>query len=603
MCGILGSIGFIPDQETRLEADGLLQERGPDAGGEWIDPSIPVWLFHRRLSILDLSERGAQPMVHPEIPDIVVTYNGEIYNYRALRSLLEGKGYVFRSDSDTELLLHAYVAWDVELLSRIEGMFAFAIWDGGRRSIFLARDPIGQKPLFYASFNNRLVFGSTTQALRCIDPTPGILSYEALCYVLTLGYVPSPHAIWANMHCLDPGHYLVWEPGRVTGPKAYWQPPEVLNRESGDSEEFVSIFTGICEEHLLADVPVGLLLSAGLDSSCVAALLAHSGKQDFTTFSLHFVGDRLSEAPVAQETSRHLGLKNITVNLDQDDVYALRESVAMHASQPQGYSALLSWYRLSREVSGYFKTAISADGGDELFGGYRWYTCSRFGSAQFKRFLKVLLSRDVLFHKFYEFSKKSVLHAHALKVFPRFLPEEAASLFAPIGKGFDDEMMLEPMRRHWIEQLPRQNALQRVDLMTFCSGSICAKTDEMSMAHSLEIRAPFLDRRMIEWALSRPTPLYREGKNKEIIRKAILGKVPEGVLSHPKQGFSMKGLKSHVFESLFNEIRESSLFVDGILSENFEEVVRKKSVFHQARLWTLAAISKWYENNAVYGQI
>jgi asparagine synthase (glutamine-hydrolysing) len=601
MCGILGSINFIPDDKAVEKSGSLLQHRGPDSSGMWIDRRDTVFLLHRRLAIQDLSDKGKQPMHHPYNPSIVIVYNGEIYNYLTLRKHLESKQIVFQSDCDTELLLHAYTMWGTDLLHRIEGMFSFAVWDGDRRSCFLARDPVGQKPLFYTTHPDQLFFGSTPQAVRCIDPRPGTLRYEALCYVLTLGYVPSPLAIWENMHSLDPGHYLLWEQDTASEPTAYWQPPEILQESSSEPDDFVSLFTGICREHLLSDVPVGLLLSGGLDSSCLAALLAHDGIKDINTFTLNFVNEVRSEASIAQETARFLGLQNVTADLVQEDVDTLRGHVAATASQPQGYSALLTWYHLSQEVARHFKTVLSADGGDELFGGYRWYVQDGFGLIQLKRFLKSLLKGGAMARKFDAFSRRSPLHAHALKLFPRFLPDEAAMLFEPLGQGFDEDAMLEPLRRYWIKDLPRQNVLQRVDLMTFCSGSICAKTDNMSMAHSLEVRAPFLDRRMVDWALSRPTPAYGEGRGKQIIRRVIAGKVPERVLNQPKQGFSMKGLQTYDFEGLREEIRESAMNRDGMLNTQWMTLFERKTPYWQARLWTLSAVTKWYEHHVAHG--
>ncbi|SDB54939.1 asparagine synthase (glutamine-hydrolysing) [Desulfonatronum thiosulfatophilum] len=600
MCGILGSINYLPDKKSIQEVDKLLHHRGPDAGGEWVDRSIPVWLFHRRLSIQDLSERGAQPMVHPDRPKIVITYNGEIYNARALREQLEDKGCVFRGTSDTEVLLHAYAVWDVDLLSRIEGMYAFAIWDGYRQKCFLARDPVGQKPLYYTVWDENLAFGSTPQALRIIDPRPATISYEALCSVLTLGYVPAPLAVWEGMQALCPGHYMVWTPGESCTPRQFWSPPDRVDGTPDTPEGFASFFTDICKEHLIADVPVGLLLSGGLDSTCMASLLSRAGIADLKTFTLHFVDEPRSEAPLAQETARYLGLDNITVDLIPEDVDNLRNQVAISAAQPQGYSALLTWHHLSREVVRHFKTVLSADGGDELFGGYVWYDERLFTLIRLKKAVRSLISKESA-GMFATFAGKSSLHAHAMKVFPRFLPEEAALMFAPLGRGFDDEAMLAPLRKHWIKDLPSQNALQRVDLMTFCSGSICAKTDNMSMAHSLEVRAPFLDRRMIDRALSQPTPLYRPGHGKQLIRRSIAGKVPDRVLNHPKQGFSMKTLHWYDFDKLEVEIRNSLMFRHGLLAEDFQKLLAPGIPYRTARAWTLSALSKWYEHNAKYG--
>jgi asparagine synthase (glutamine-hydrolysing) len=596
VCGILGSIGYIPPDHAVEKANGHLLHRGPDASGVWADKRQNVFLFHRRLAILDLSDDGNQPMRHPTNPSIVIVFNGEIYNYYSLRKEIESKNVIVRSKSDTELLLHAYALWGVEMLYQIKGMFAFAIWDGDKKTLFVARDPVGQKPLFYSVNGNKFCFSSTPKALRDISQRVGGLDYESLCFAVTLGYVPSPNAIWENMQCLDAGHFLLWEEGKLSTPHAYWKPLNPYEKRTSDSDEFIALLSEVLGEHFLSDVPVGLLLSGGLDSSLLAALATEIGRKDVSTFTLDFANNPNSEASIAAGTARHLGLDHMTAEFSRDNIDKLRQLVSVSSYQPQGYSAMLTWYQLSERVARNFKTVLSADGGDELFAGYRWYGHQRFSLSQAKRLISAGLKSSRLEWELNQFSRKSPLHAHVINVFPRFLPDEAATLFAPLGHGFCDEAMLEPLHRFWDKELSLQDSLQRIDLMTFCSGSICAKTDNMSMAHSLEVRAPLLDVRIIDWAFSRRVPQFSGRQGKPLIRQALRGKVPKNVMSHPKQGFSMR-TEGYDYEKLLDEVDNSIMSRSGMLNPQWKMLLQKRTPYRNARIWTLASLTKWYEYN------
>jgi asparagine synthase (glutamine-hydrolysing) len=509
LCGIVAQVGNVKKQRSQAHALSSLEHRGPDSDGMWYSPQGHAWLGHRRLSIVDLSDAGRQPM-HNEDHTIWLVCNGEIYNYPTLRARLEGLGHRFYSKSDNEAIIHAYEAWGEHCVEYFEGMFAFALWDESRKRLLAARDRVGIKPLYYSETKQGLVLASEASAVReLLEPRPEP-EPMALAYVMTLGYIPSPWSIWAEINKLEPGHLLIWETRTGAKPRKYWEPPRHIETNARNTqEEWQALFEQVLAEHLLSDVPVGLFLSGGLDSSSVATGL-HRISRSGQTITVSFPGSSQDEMPIAAVVAEHLGFAHRCTKLDIKDVDNLIDSVASAFDEPQGYSALLPMYLISQTAAQEFKVMLAGDGGDEVFGGYTWYLNINQPlpviSPWVRRALRPVVRRNsspalqqMVAHRF---AQSSLLHRHAWRLYPRFLPEEAEHLLAPMGLHFGDFEMLTPLRRHFEPALPLRRALQRVDLMTFCTDSILAKVDKASMAHSLEVRVPFLDRRIIEWGLT-----------------------------------------------------------------------------------------------------
>jgi asparagine synthase (glutamine-hydrolysing) len=347
-------------------------------------------------------------------------------------------------------------------------------------------------------------------------------------------------------------------------------------------------------------VPIGLFLSGGLDSTSVAAGLREIG-QPIQALTVGFPGYPESEAPTAEATAAHLGLPHETIPLSVGGVDELLSRVAAAYDEPQGYSAPLPMFLLSEVTASRFKVALAGDGGDELFGGYTWY--KQLDSPLGKRWwftyraLRPLVRRSaspqVRQRAADAFARASVLHRHAWRLFPRFLPEEAESLLSPMGVRFGDREMLEPSRRHFEPALPLRRALQRVDLMTFCTDSILAKVDKASMAHSLEVRVPWLDRRIVDWALScAPDP--RDGdESKPLLRDYLRPRVPAEVLQRPKQGFSLRVLDNYDWEGAIEAIRRGPWVQNGLWDKNWERLLAPGVPYRQARIWTLLCLTKW----------
>lgn len=601
VCGIIVGIGDRSlNKRSRQNSLDALAHRGPDDKGEWSAFSAHVWLGHRRLSIVDLSDAGRQPM-HNEDHTIWLVCNGEIYNYPRLRVRLEGVGHRFYSHSDSEAILHAYETWGDQLVDHLEGMFAFALWDETRQRLLAARDRVGIKPLCYAETGEGLVLASEAGALLpLLEPRPEP-EPMALAYVMTLGYIPSPWSIWHGIYKLEPGHLLTWQPQTGLQQRRYWEPPRHIDSEAkSDGDGWQALFESVLNEHLLSDVPIGLFLSGGIDSSSVAAGLRDIG-QPVQAITVGFPDSPHDEAPIAAAVAEHLSFSHQTIPLEIQDINELIQQVAVAFDEPQGYSALLSMYLISQVAAPNFKVVLAGDGGDELFGGYTWYQNLTGGIRRHSRWLRhalrPLIGRNappaLRWQAARHFAQVSPLHRHAWRLYPRFLPEEVKALLSPMSLRFDDTEMLTPLQKHFEPNLPLQRALQRVDLMTFCTDSILAKVDRASMAHSLEVRVPFLDRRIIEWALPRPLEAREQVESKPVLRDYLRSRVPASVLNHQKQGFSLRVLDDFDWDVAVDHIRNGAWVRQGYWSSDWERLLEPGVPYRAARIWNLLMLTRW----------
>jgi asparagine synthase (glutamine-hydrolysing) len=495
-------------------------------------------------------------------------------------------------------VLHAYAEWGDACLERLEGMFAFALWDERRGRLLAARDRVGIKPLYHARTGRGLLIASELSALLELLPGGAEPDPAALAQVMTLGYVPAPGSIWRDVQKLEPGHALCFEPEGEPLIRRWWQPPADLADPLDESREAAE-WEWLCEEvlraHLLSDVPIGLFLSGGLDSSAIAAGIAELGCTA-TALSVDLAG---GEIALAARTAARLGLRHEKLALAAGDVRGLAERAAVVFDEPQSYSALLSMLRICEAAGGSFKVVLAGDGGDEIFGGYRWYRdlAPAPGAGRSAGALRRLLGRrgSPRLRRLAArvFAARSPLHRHAWRVHPRFLPEEAEAILAPTDLRFDDERMLAPLARHFEPRLPLLRALQRVDLMSFCADSILPKVDRASMAHSLEVRVPWLDRRVIEWGLRRPLGAREPGKR--VLRRYLAGRVPEGVLEQPKRGFSVRVLDGFDLERAVREIEAGPWVRRGWWAPDWAQAIRPGVPQRGARIWNLWALTRWAE--------
>lgn len=598
MCGIIGQVGNLSDRIRQARALSTMLHRGPDAHDNWWSDEGDAWIAQRRLAIVDLSEAGHQPMYN-EDRSIWLVCNGEIYNYPTLRPRLEALGHHFYSNSDSESIVHAYEEWGEDCVLHLEGMFAFAIWDTKRKKLLLARDRVGIKPLAYQVTQDGLIFASDTRALIDLSDAQSDVNPNAVAYILTLGYVPSPLSIWQNIHKLEAGHTLTWTVENGVQTCRYWQPPcEIDSHANLDLEAWRELFHRVVHEHLLSDVPLGMFLSGGLDSSSVALGLKHLD-QSIEAITVSYPTSRRDESPYAKALADSLRMAHSITPIVVDDIPTLVGHVARAYDEPQSYSALLSMYQVCQVGAEKYKVILAGDGGDEVFGGYTWYkNLSQVKSSSIKHRLKnVFLGQNDAQTKgvWEHFAEQSLLHRHASRLHPRFFPHEAQNLLQPMGLAYTDDEMLAPLRKHYIESLPLKRALQRVDLMTFCTDSILAKVDRASMAHSLEVRVPFLDRRVIEWGLTQPIINREESEPKPILRDYLQGAVPDEILTHRKQGFSLRTLQDFDWDGAKQTIRESQWVRQGYWSD-VDTLLESEMPYYTARIWNLYMLAHWANN-------
>ncbi len=530
--------------------------RGPDDAGIWWSKDGQVGLAHRRLAIIDLSPGGHQPM-QDSYGQLTIVFNGEIYNYHELRRELEKNGHQFRSASDTEVILEAYRAWGHDCLSRLNGMFAFCLYDSTERRLFLARDRVGEKPLFYSHTNSRLIFASELKALMADPEFSRELDPESLNFYLAYGYVPGERCMLRGVRKLLPGHAMVYKI-ETDDLKTwqYWQLPEP-NSTQGTSEtelteELESLLENAVRHQMIADVPIGILLSGGIDSSLVTAMAARNSSVPVKTFTVSFPGyGRFDEGPYARMVADHFGTQHTELIAEAASVDVMPKLAGQY-DEPIADHAVIPTYLVSRLIRQHATVALGGDGGDELFGGYGHYSWMR----RFNR-----LRRFVP-----EFIREGLGIAAA-----RILPPgtngrnhligfggNVTNSIAHINLYFDQWLrsrLLSPLSKNRIcyaepeayksglcqdNHSPVRQAMES-DFKSTLTDAYLVKTDRASMLASLEVRAPFLDYRLIEFAYSHvPDALKATGKERKILSRRLAEKVlPSSLDLRRKQGFTM----------------------------------------------------------------
>lgn len=541
-----------------------LRHRGPEAEGFW-EAHADEWrvgLVHRRLRILDVSERSDQPMTRGL--DTVV-FNGEIYNFRELRRDLEKAGHRFATSGDTEVLLAAYAQWGKACIPRLEGMFAFALWDAGRRELLLARDRVGKKPLFFTQAASCFAFGSEIKALlRALDRTPEI-DHHALDEYLTYLYVPYPRTLFQGIRQLEPA---TWMRVRVEGDglqirsERYWNPVAATSsmkctREAENELALNSLLSKAVSERMVSDVPLGVLLSGGLDSSSITAAMVRSSAAAVRSFSIGFRGDRIyDESAFSKMVADQFGCEHEVLHAEPTVAGSLAR-VVWHFDQPFGNPTALLGFELSALTKRSVTVALCGDGGDELFAGYprylgayasAWLRClPGFVRKQLPRLGARMADGSSGRHQFrrlrefLETANRPAIEMY-LEWIGYFSKREKAGLyteeFARRTEGHDAADFLRALYRE-SEGLEALNRLAYVDIRSFLPCNVLEYADRMSMAHALELRAPFCDRRLIEFSLRVPfDQKFRYGETKRLLRRAMRCSLPEPVLKRRKLGFN-----------------------------------------------------------------
>jgi len=575
MCGIIGIISKKPIDDTNWLSAGsnIMSHRGPDDSGAWWSEDKHVGLAHLRLSIIDLSEAGRQPMTD-SLGMLRIVFNGEIYNYNELRIELSAKGIVFHSKTDTEVILAAYKVWGTECLPRLNGMFAFALYDISERTLFMARDRIGEKPLFYSEANGVLRFASELKAFMIDSTQSQSIDMEALDCYLAMGYVPGERCILKGTNKLPPAHALTFD--IVTGVLRqwqYWKIPQIehqsiLSRIHEDIllNELEALLQDAVHKQLYADVPVGILLSGGVDSSLITAMAVKSSSK-VKTFTIRFPGHgKLDETEHARLIARHFNTEH--VELEAHDLNTdLFIQLAQKFDEPIIDSSLIPTYLANQLVRQYCTVALGGDGGDELFGGYKHYNRILWMQKHLGK-IPQTLRRWVSF-----------IACHFLPV-----GMKGRNYLQECGVNFDQDIPLiatyfDGVTRHHLmnnqkqwglvaedilkNRFPREGDIlqraTRMDLENYLVEDILVKVDRTSMLNSLEVRAPLLDYRLVEFAFSK-VPSYLKatsGGRKILLKKLARRLLPQSFDLQRKQGFSIplnNWLKAGPWRELFNDV-------------------------------------------------
>lgn len=603
MCGIVGATcpdGVDIDTFEKMRDE--LEHRGPDGKGLYLNDDGTTALGHRRLAIIGLSSKGNQPMAN-EDGTVYLVFNGEIYNYRSLRETLENCGHEFTSETDSEVILHGYEEWGSDCVERLRGMFSFGIYDENTDRTFLARDRAGIKPLFISDRDDRFLFASEPKAFLADDQFPREVDTVGLQYYLKYRYIPSPRTIWKDVKSVPPGCYAVVEGGSYEI-EPYWDLSETEQSEVTDEETALSrvseTLRDAVQSHLVSDVPVGVLLSGGLDSSVVTAL-ASQETDDLEAFTMGFdavTDERTHARTVADEFD--IDLTEST--LDAGDLETLVDEVLYYYDQPLADSSIFPTFLLMESASEELKVVLSGDGGDEVFAGYRWYDWYSLYE-RLDPLAPVFSSAYRVVDKLGDYSRNELLSS-AKRVLKPFTMEGFDRYKALMDNRFDDSEVasLTGKEAAFDEELVSRHAadnadvgdLQRLDFKTFMTDDILVKVDRASMAHSLEVRVPLLDHELVEEALSHGDSInYRDGTKKHLLKRLARQLLPNAIIDRPKEGFGVSLDEIGFLETYRSTLRDSRAVEDGVLDD---EYVRKvlESGGSERKLTTLVLFELWY---------
>jgi len=623
MCGITGIVrsdGAQIDRELLARMNDAIRHRGPDDDGFYFGDGVGLGM--RRLSIIDLKS-GHQP-IHNSDRTAWIVFNGEIYNYRELRKQLETRGHQFYTDSDTEAIVNAYDEYGTECPKYLRGMFAFAIWDERAKSLFLARDRVGKKPLLYAQLNGQLVFGSEFMALLQHPDVSRDVNYEAIHHYLSFSCVPAPLTAYQAIRKLEPGHSLLWKNGEIKLER-YWQldfSHKISISEEEAGERVVDLLRDAVRVRLMSEVPLGAFLSGGVDSSAIVALMAQESSEKVKTFSIGFEEQDFSELHHARRVAEHVGAEHHEF-IVRPDAMEILPTLVEHYGEPFADSSAVPSYYVSRETRKYVTVALNGDGGDECFAGYERYAAMNLA----QRYAKVLpaVIRDGVIRNVARALPEFQSRANPLRKAQRFL---AAASLSPVQRylrwvsAFDEQAklnlyssdfrsetaafstigFLEP----WFAKANGAGIVDAsllADTMTYLPNDLLVKMDIASMTVSLEARSPFLDHHLMEFAASLPESLKLRGMTTKYLLKRVLKKfVPEENLTRAKMGFGVPighwfrgAMQPFLRETLLSEkALARGLFNRASVRQLIDQHVANK-VNHEHRLWSLLMLELWFQ--------
>ncbi len=624
MCGICG-VSFqhktVPEPLVKAMSD-KITHRGPDEAGYFVHENFGMGM--RRLSIIDLST-GTQPIYNEDHSKAIV-FNGEIYNFQALRDDLKAKGHRFYTNTDTEAIVHAYEEFGEKCPEKLNGMFAFSIYDRKAKRLFLARDRIGIKPLYYYWDGKTFAYGSEIKSILEVPEIDRSIDVQALNHFLTFEYISAPESIFRKIRKLPPGHWLRFENGNLTI-QNYWEIPltDDFCSEEEAKEELRGLMSDSVKLRLISDVPLGAFLSGGIDSSTIVGLMAEHMDQPVKSFSIGFEDSSYNELEYARTVAQAFQTQHKEFTI-QPDAVSMVEKLIYHLDEPFGDFSIFPTYLVSKMAREHVTVILSGDGGDELFGGYDTYVADKMARSYrqipafirkglvepFARALPPTSKKKGIINKVKRFTEGAAYPDDLQHVrWMIFLSDvDRAALFLPEqAEKFADGSTFAFMRDYF-EQAKTPDRLNQqsfVDVKTYLVDDILVKVDRMSMATSLEARVPFLDHRVVEFAFKIPGSLkIKNGETKYILKETMRDLLPQKILTRDKQGFSIpiKNWIRHELKDMMvdilspDKIRREGFFRVNYIQRLMDEHLKGKEN-HSHRLWALMMFEWWYD---LYGR-
>lgn len=597
--------------------------RGPDSEGLWLDDTAALGM--RRLSIIDL-HTGDQPVFSCD-RSVIVMMNGELYNYREVRAELEKRGHKFTTRSDTEILPHLYEEYGEDLLEHLNGMFAFSLWDTRQKKLIIARDRFGEKPLYHGVFDGKLIWASEPKAILAHPAVTPELDLNALRHYVSYDYVPAPMSIYKGISKLPAAHVLTVENGEVNIRRYWdvkWAQSNAFTRDrtlEGTAHSLRELLSDSVRMRLVSDVPLGILLSGGIDSSAVAAFAVQHATEKVKTFSIGFEEDSFDESRFARLAAQRLGTEHYEATLSVETAADLISDIGSWLDEPLSDGSLIPTYMLARFVRHHVTVALGGDGGDELFAGYPMYYGHRVARAykMIPAFLRSGLIEPVV--RALPVSTKNLSFEYRAKRFVRsanydlvtrhhswfgsFSPDEQRQLFtADVNAAADADIY--DIARGLLKHCDADNDIERMqylDINLYLAEDILTKVDRAAMAVSLETRAPFLDPRLGEFAASLPVNYKLRGSTgKYILKRSLTGILPDEILKRPKKGFGIpvaEWLKGRLNPLMRDMLSADRLRRQGIFDPVFvEQLIREHesgTASHHKQLWTLLVFQLWHD--------
>jgi asparagine synthase (glutamine-hydrolysing) len=625
MCGICGWVGQAARPEDSASGHRMratLEHRGPDGPGEVAiaAPGLGMqgWLGHQRLKVIDVTESAHQPMVGAE-GAVALTYNGEVYNFRELRRELAARGHRFSSSGDTEVVLRAYEEWGEGFVERIDGMFALAVWDARSGTLLLARDRTGKKPLFYSVQDGRITFGSEIKALLACPWTSAEPALEHLAEFFTFGYVPHPHTLYRGIEQVPPASVVVYGPDGVARTRRYWDvaPPLPASDEGRPSlERIASLLGEATERRMVADVPLGALLSGGIDSSIVVGLMARASTEPVRTFAVGFADDAsFDERAYARVVADRFATKH-TEYVVRPDAVALLDRLLWHHDQPFADSSAIPTYLVCELAREHVTVVLNGDGGDEVFGGYDRFVAAalaerlpRAVGRLGRHATRVLPANDGYYslrRRLDRFTELAGLpprdrYQSWISVLNRELLEETLAPIAHLAPiaGAERSMVAAYQRT---EAAPTLDQIVYANFVTYLPDDLAVKMDRMSMAHSLEARSPFLDTALIEYMASIPAARKIGLRRlKPLLRRSLMPLLPKEIWNRRKHGFGVpvgKWFRDGELRTVFEDEvlapgARSATILDPVVVRRLWKEHQAGAVEHGFRFWSMLTFERW----------